>query len=131
MPEGPVVLCVEDNPQNFLLVDKVLSQEGYRVLHAIDGPAALRSAEAQPPDIVLLDIHLPGIDGFETLRRLRALPGLARVPILALTADVLRGDRNAIMSEGFDDYLAKPYRIDELLALVQAHCPLSKGDSGA
>lgn len=131
MADGPFVLCVEDNPQNFLLVEKVLCQAGYRVAHAIDGPAALRSAEATTPDIVLLDIHLPGFDGFETLRRLRKIPAMARVPVVALTADVLWGDRNAMLAAGFDDYLAKPYRIDELLVLVQARCPTPPGSASA
>ena len=126
MAEGPVVLCVEDSPQNFMLVDKVLTAAGYRVVHAIDGLAALRAAEAQRLDIVLLDIHLPGFDGFEVLRRMRAMPSLQGLPILALTADVLREDRDAILAAGFDEYLAKPYRIDELLALVKAHCPVRK-----
>jgi CheY-like chemotaxis protein len=120
---GRLVLSVEDNPQNSMLVDKVLRGAGYRVVHAVDGPAALRAAGGERPDLVLLDIHLPGFDGFEALRRLRALPGLEKVPMLALTADVLRGDRNAILAGGFDDYLPKPYRIDELLAMVERHCP--------
>lgn len=124
MSEGPLVLCVEDNPQNYLLVEKVLGKAGYRIVHAVDGPAALRAAEVDKPDMVLLDIHLPGFDGIETLRRLRKMPAMAKVPVIALTADVLRGDRDAILAAGFDDYLAKPYRIDELLALVQARCPL-------
>lgn len=118
-----LVLSVEDNPQNSMLVDKVLTGAGYRVVHAVDGPAALRLAGAERPDVVLLDIHLPGFDGFEALRRLRAMPALQGVPMLALTADVLRGDRSAILASGFDDYLPKPYRIDELLTMVQRHCP--------
>lgn len=126
-----MVLCVEDNPQNFMLVDKVLGRAGYDVVHAIDGPAALRSAEARTPHLVLLDIHLPGFDGFETLRRLREMPEMARVPVIALTADVLRGDRKAILDAGFDEYLAKPYRIDELLALVRARCPARPEGAGA
>lgn len=125
---GRLVLSVEDNPQNSMLVDKVLRGAGYRVVHAVDGTAALRAAGAERPDVVLLDIHLPGFDGFEALRRLRALPGLEKIPMLALTADVLRGDRGAILAGGFDDYLAKPYRIDELLAMVERHCPRAGGE---
>jgi len=120
---GRLVLSVEDNPQNAMLVEKVLGGVGYRVVHAVDGPAALRAAGHERPDLVLLDIHLPGFDGFETLRRLRALPGLEKVPVLALTADVLRGDRSAILAAGFDDYLPKPYRITELVEMVGKHCP--------
>lgn len=127
----PLVLSVEDNPQNSMLVQKVLAGAGYRVVHASDGPAGVRAATDHAPDLILLDIHLPGFDGFEALRRMRALPGLARVPILALTADVLRGDRESILRAGFDDYLAKPYRIDELLALVRQHCPPRPGGGSA
>lgn len=126
MAEAPLVLCVEDNAQNSMLVEKVLGRAGYRVVHAFDGPGALRAAGKERPDIVLLDIHLPGFDGFEALRRLRAMPGLVGVPVLALTADVLIGDRKAILGHGFDDYLPKPYRIDELLAMVEQHCPVPK-----
>jgi CheY-like chemotaxis protein len=118
------VLSVEDNPQNAMLVDRVLKGAGYEVVHAADGPAAVRAATARPFDVVLLDLHLPGFDGIEALRRLRALPGYEKVPMLALTADVLRGDKNAILAAGFDDYLPKPYRIDELLEMVKQHCPL-------
>jgi len=122
---SPLVLVVEDSMQNYLLVEKVLVRGGYRVQHAGDGAAGVRAAETEAPDLVLLDLHLPVLDGFEAFRQLRTMPALADVPIVAVTADVIRGDRERVLEAGFDGYLAKPFHIDELVELVRELCPVA------
>ncbi|MBI2898276.1 MAG: response regulator [Deltaproteobacteria bacterium] len=119
MSDSLTILCAEDNPQNLLLLQKLLTDAGYRVLGAPDGPTAVGLADKERPALILVDIHLPGFDGFEAVRRIRELPGLAKVPIVALTADVIRGDRSRGLEAGFDDWIGKPFRIDSLLARIR------------
>ena len=116
------ILLVEDNEKNMKLFGDVLTAKGYRTVEARSGEEAVAVARTQPPDLVLMDIRLPGIDGVETLRRLRADGRTASIPVLAVTAQAMRGDREQFLAEGFDGYLSKPVDVGELLAAVRRHC---------
>src|SRR5713226_4776033 len=106
------VLVVDGNARVSSFLDRSLSAAGYRVERVSDGPHALAAFEADPPDVVLLDLHVPGIDGLELARRLRARSG---VPIVLLAARDTVDDRVAGLDAGADDYLLKPVALDELL----------------
>jgi two-component system cell cycle response regulator DivK len=108
------ILYVEDNEGNRLLVKRVLEAEGYAVLEAEDGPAGLEVVRQSLPDLVLLDINLPEVDGYEMVGRLRSAPGMADVPIIALTANVMKGDRERTLDAGCDGYIQKPIDVDNL-----------------
>jgi two-component system response regulator MprA len=112
------VLIVDDDPKILSLLRRGLSFEGYQVTTAEDGPGALTAARDQPPDLVVLDVMMPGLDGLEVCRRLRA--GSEGVPILMLTARDTVPDRVAGLDAGADDYLVKPFAFDELLARMRA-----------
>ena len=119
---GERVLVVEDNEKNMKLVRDVLQAKGYRTLEATTGRRALELAAEHAPDLVLMDIRLPDIDGVETLRRLRTDERSASIPVLALTAQAMHGDRERFLAAGFDGYLSKPVNIVELIATVSDHC---------
>jgi len=102
------VLVAEDNPVNCELLRELLETRGYSVIEAPDGQEALRMIEQSHPDIVLLDIGMPVLDGFAVIRKIRENPSLARLPVLAITAYAMRGDRESVMNAGFDGYLSKP-----------------------
>ncbi len=112
--DSPKILYIEDNPENRLLVRRILEAEGYNVVEAVDGPSGLDAAAASPPDLILLDINLPEMDGYELVGKLRQIPGLAKTPIIALTAYALRGDRERILAAGCDGYIQKPIDVDSL-----------------
>jgi two-component system, OmpR family, response regulator MprA len=112
------VLVVDDDPKILSLLRRGLSFAGYTVGTAVDGEAALAAARDRPPDIVVLDVMLPGVDGLEVCRRLRL--GDASLPILMLTAKDRIPDRVAGLDAGADDYLVKPFAFDELLARLRA-----------
>jgi len=113
------ILYVEDNEPNFQLVQKILAYDGHEVVHAHDGQVAIVEARKQRPDLVLMDLGLPGLDGYETARRLRAEPGFSAVPIAALTASVRDVDRERVRGEGFQGFIEKPFRVDKLRKEVQ------------
>ncbi len=119
------ILYVEDNPDNMLLVKRVLQARGYRVLEAKNGREGLFIAEAQEVDLILLDINLPDIDGYEVARKLRASRkhALTYVPIIAITANALKGDAEMALEAGCDVYMSKPINIRELSARVEAYVP--------
>lgn len=114
------ILYIEDNPENRLLVRRVLEAEGYTVIEADDGPSGLEAARQSVPDIILLDINLPEIDGYQMVGQLRGMPGLGNVPIIALTANVMRGDRERTLAAGCDGYIQKPIDVDSLPGQVAA-----------
>jgi two-component system cell cycle response regulator DivK len=118
----PQVLVVEDNEKNMKLLRDVLRASGYGVLEATTARTALQLATEHRPDLVLMDIRLPDVDGIEALRRLRANSGTAAIPVLALTAQAMRGDRERFLAAGFDDYISKPVNVVELVATVSRHC---------
>jgi two-component system, cell cycle response regulator DivK len=116
------ILIVEDNERNMKLFRDVLGATGYETLEAASGEAAVTVAAEQTPDLVLMDIQLPDIDGREALRRLRADERTAAVPVLAVTAQAMQGDRERFLAAGFDGYLSKPVDVVELVRTVGEHC---------
>lgn len=112
------ILYVEDNPQNMRLVKKILMSAGYEVLEATDGLTSVAVAAREHPDLILMDINLPDINGLEATARLKASPQLAEIPVIALTANAMHGDREHCISAGCDGYLAKPVMKSELLMTV-------------
>jgi two-component system cell cycle response regulator DivK len=113
------ILYIEDNPDNRLLIRRVLQAEGYEVLEAIDGQTGLQRAAEIRPDLILMDINLPEIDGYEVTARLKQLPGLSRIPIIAVTANVMKGDREKTLAAGCDGYIQKPIDIDLLPGQIE------------
>jgi two-component system cell cycle response regulator DivK len=111
---GAKILYIEDNVENRTLVKRVLEVEGYEVLEADDGIDGLRIVREEAPDMILIDINLPEIDGYETTIRLRQMEGMSNVPIVALTANVLKGDRERSLEAGCDGYIQKPIDVDLL-----------------
>jgi two-component system, cell cycle response regulator DivK len=118
----PQVLVVEDNEKNMKLFRDVLQAKGYRTLEATTGEEAVALAAEHSPDLVLMDIQLPDIDGVDALARLRADGRSASIPVLALTAQAMSGDRERFLSAGFDGYVSKPVNIDGFVAAVEEHC---------
>jgi len=116
------ILCIEDNPDNMTLVRRILQASGYNLIEAWNGTQGLEIAESQDVDLVLLDINLPDIDGYEVARRLRssANPYLAHKPIIAITANAMRGDDVKALDAGCDVYMSKPINIQELLEKIEA-----------
>lgn len=106
------VLYIEDNPDNRLLVQRVLMAEGYQVLVASNATDGLKLAESEHPNLILVDINMPEVDGYTLTGQLRKIPHLARVPIIALTANVMKGDREKTLAAGCDGYIQKPIDID-------------------
>jgi CheY-like chemotaxis protein len=119
------ILYVEDNPDNMRLVQRALGAKGYTVHEAVNGLEGLHRAEELKPDVILLDINLPDIDGYEVARRLRQSkdPALHYVPIIAITANALKGDAEKALAAGCDVYMAKPINVRELWARVEAFAP--------
>ena len=118
---GERVLVVEDNEKNMKLLRDVLQATGYTPLEASSGEEALTFAAETAPALVLMDIQLPDIDGLEALRRLREDERTAQIPVVALTAQAMHGDRERFLAAGFDGYLSKPVDIPELLATVRRY----------
>ena len=114
-----LILIIEDNEKNMKLARDVLQSRGYATLDAVTGEEGVRLAKEKTPDLVLMDIQLPGINGIEALRLLRADPETARVPIVAFTASVTPTDRTQITQAGFDGFLSKPINLKEFLETVQ------------
>jgi two-component system cell cycle response regulator DivK len=119
---GPQILVVEDNERNMKLFRDVLEASGYRTLEAATGERAVEMMFQHRPDLVLMDIQLPGIDGVEALDRLRTDERFSAVPVLALTAQAMEGDRERFLAAGFDGYLSKPVDIAEFIATVNLYC---------
>jgi two-component system cell cycle response regulator len=105
---GTRILVIEDNPANMELARYVLEAFGYTVSAAADGESGLELARTAPPDLVICDLQLPGIDGIEVAKRLKAQPALSRVPLIAVTAYAMVGDRERVLAAGFDGYISKP-----------------------
>ena len=119
---GEQILVVEDNEKNMKLFRDVLAATGFRTLEATTGGEAVDMASEHTPDLVLMDIQLPDLDGVQALRRLRANERTAAIPVLALTAQAMRGDRERFLAEGFDGYVSKPVNVRELIEIVRQHC---------
>lgn len=125
------ILYIEDNPDNMMLVKRALESRGYKLMEAVNGESGVAMAESQEVDLILLDINLPDIDGYEVARRLRASEkaALAYTPIIAITANALKGDAEKALSAGCDVYMSKPINIRELWARVEAFVPAPESSS--
>ena len=115
-----LILIIEDNERNLKLVRDVLQFNGFRTAEARTAEDGLALASARPPDLVLLDLQLPGIDGMEAFRQLRGSPPTAGVPVVAVTALAMKEDRERVLRAGFDGYLEKPISVRELPGQVRA-----------
>jgi len=112
------ILYIEDNPDNRLLIKRILEAEGYKILEAETGETGVAMVLQHSPDLVLLDINLPDIDGYEVTRQIRKT---STVPILALTANVMQGDKERSLAAGCNSYIAKPIDVDALPKQVEAY----------
>lgn len=115
------VLAIEDNLSNMILISRVVEAAGYDLLQAEDGTSALDLLAAEKPDLILLDINIPGVHGLELAARLKADGRLSDVPLVATTANVLQGDRERCLAAGCDDYLPKPLDIRELRRVMNRY----------
>jgi two-component system cell cycle response regulator DivK len=113
------ILLVEDNEMNRDMLSRRLIKKGYEVIMALDGEQALEMARAEAPDLILMDISLPGLDGWEATRRLKARPETQAIPIIALTAHAMAGDREKCLEAGCNDYDTKPVEFPRLLGKIQ------------
>lgn len=121
------ILCVEDNDSNLRLVSRIVEAEKHELITAVDGNIALEIVRRERPDLILLDINIPGIDGLELSRQIKAEPNLAAIPIIATTANVLLGDRERCLQAGCDEYLPKPLDIRELQSVIRGFLGSSNG----
>ena len=113
------ILYVEDNADNRLLVRRILTAENYKLLEATDAVQAINLLETTTPDLILMDINMPDMDGYTLTTRIRSMPGLVRIPILALTANVMRGDKEKTLEAGCDGYIQKPLDVDQLIREIE------------
>lgn len=116
--EKATILYVEDNPDNRTLVRRILLSENYGLLEAKNAAQALEVLQKTRPDLILMDINMPDMDGYTLTSRIKTMPGFERVPIIALTANVMRGDKEKTLEAGCDGYIQKPLDIDQLLREV-------------
>jgi CheY-like chemotaxis protein len=120
VPEPETILVVEDNEQNLELVEFLLDEAGIRVWKARDAEEARALLRGGPPDLVLMDMQLPGTDGLSLVEEIRRNPGMISLPIIALTAHAMRGDRERFIAGGCDGYIAKPINVASFVEEVQA-----------
>jgi len=125
------VLYIEDNFHNRRIVRKILQSRGYTVIEAEDGVSGLEMVCELKPPLILLDIGLPGMDGLEVIERIKADKELCDIPVIALTASAMRGDRERFLAAGCDDYMSKPIQAIELINMVAAHYPSANGKGSA
>ena len=111
---GTKILYIEDNFANRMLVSRILKVEDYEVFEAEDGPTGIELAMKEKPDLILMDVNLPDIDGYELTAKMRQIPELANTPIIAMTANVMQGDREKSLNAGCDGYIPKPIDVDVL-----------------
>lgn len=122
------ILLIEDNEQNRYLATYLLEHNGCRVIAAIDGPAGIDAAQLIAPDIVLLDIQLPGMDGYAVARALRGITTLRDTPIVAVTSYAMDGDREKALQAGCNGYIEKPIRPDTFVAEIRRFVPSRRGE---
>jgi len=113
------ILYVEDNPDNRLLVRRVLLSEDYSLVEATDAMDALNVLKTTRPDLILMDINMPDMDGYTLTAKIKSLPGFERIPILAVTANVMRGDKEKTLEAGCDGYIQKPLDIEQLTREIE------------
>ena len=118
------ILVVEDNDMNMQLVEFLLEEGGYTILKATSGEEALAlTRDGSAPDLILMDIHLPGIDGLSVVRAMKQDARTARIPILALTAHAMRGDKDRFLEAGCDGYISKPIDVKTFVAAIERYLP--------
>jgi two-component system cell cycle response regulator DivK len=113
------ILYVEDNPDNRILIRRVLESEDYLVFEAENAGEAFRHLETHKPDLILMDINMPEVDGYTLTARIKSIPGFEKTPIIALTANVMRGDREKSIQAGCDGYIQKPIDIDSVTQQIE------------
>ena len=128
---GELILIVEDNEKNRKLVRDVLQVKGYRTVETVSAEEGIRLAQELPPALVLMDLQLPGIDGIEALKRLRADARTKGIPVIAVTASAMTQNREQIMAAGFDGYQTKPISVREFLETVRQVLDRRAGAGGA
>jgi two-component system, cell cycle response regulator DivK len=114
------ILLVEDNEMNRDMLTKRLQRRGYDVVVAVDGGEGVAMAESESPDVILMDMSLPVVDGWEATRRIKAAPATSAIPVIALTAHAMAGDQEQAMAAGCDDYDTKPVELTRLIEKIQA-----------
>jgi two-component system cell cycle response regulator DivK len=119
------ILVVEDQADNRQILRDLLTSEGYRVIEAQDGEEGVRAAAAERPDLILMDIQLPRLDGYEATRRIKADPALRAIPIIVVTSYSLSGDEAKARAAGCDDFVPKPYSRRQLMAKISQYLPKS------
>lgn len=119
MPDEKMVLHVEDNSDNRLLVRRVLQAYGYKVIEAENASKAREMVKNYQPDLILMDINMPDVDGYTLTNELKAMPKLQGIPIVAITANVMKGDRERTLSAGCDGYIEKPIDVDKFIDQVE------------
>jgi two-component system cell cycle response regulator DivK len=117
------ILIIEDQEDNRAILRDLLSQAGYVLIEAADGEEGVKLAQSERPDLILMDIQLPVIDGYEATRRIKAKPGLEAIPIIAVSSYALSGDEAKARAAGCDGYVTKPFSPRDLLAKVRAYLP--------
>jgi CheY-like chemotaxis protein len=122
------VLIVEDNEMNRDMLSRRLTRRGFEVHVAVDGNAGIQSASTLSPDLVLMDIALPGIDGYEATRRLKKSPATSHIPVIALTSHAMSGDRERALAAGCDAYDTKPVDLERLLSVIAGVLDRSEGE---
>ncbi len=114
------ILIVEDNEMNRDMLSRRLARRGYEIVIAVDGEEGIAAAKAKNPDLILMDMSLPVIDGWEATRRLKAEPSTREIPVIGLTAHAMAGDRDKVIAAGCDDYDTKPIELPRLLEKIEA-----------
>lgn len=126
----PRILIVEDNEMNRDMLSRRLERKGYSISMAVDGGAGVEKAGAEIPDLILMDMSLPVLDGWEATRRVKGSPQTRHIPVIALTAHAMTGDRDKAMEAGCDDYDTKPIDLARLLSKIQAQLEKTKAADG-
>ena len=121
-----VILIVDDTPENLRVLGDMLDQQGYEVRIATSGPNALENATTSPPDLILLDILMPGMDGYEVCRRLKENDKLQRIPIIFISALAMPDQKTRAFQEGAADFVTKPFQTEEVVARVHTHLQVAK-----
>lgn len=121
MDRNKVILIIEDNTRNIRLINDILTSRGYHVLQACDGREGIELALQYRPDLILMDIQLPIIDGLTATNILKNNHSTSSIPVVALTAMAMKGDREQILASGCDDYLEKPFRLDKLINTLEKY----------
>jgi CheY-like chemotaxis protein len=123
------ILYIDDTENNRILVTRRLERKGFHVLTAISAEEGLAAAAAQKPDLILMDMGMPDVDGWTATRRLKADPVLSSIPVIALTAHAMQGDREKALDAGCDDYETKPFDFVRLIEKIEAHLAARKGQA--